>query len=121
VIPRVLVLGEAHLGAVEIIHAADGPEALRLADSEPLDAAVVDLSLPPIDGWMALASLGARRPKPRIVAVIADRADIPRARALGADVSVLAGTPVHARALESVCREHHEISSRRPTPSGATV
>jgi CheY-like chemotaxis protein len=120
-IPRVLVLGDAHLDGVEIAHANDGPEALRLAGRESFDAALVDLSLPPIDGWMALAALGAHQRGLRLIAVVADRTDIPRAVALGADICVLAGTTVHARALQPVCRKHHETSSRRPTTSGAPV
>jgi hypothetical protein len=34
---------------------------------------------------------------------------------------VLAGTTVHARALQSVCQRHQENNSRRPTPSGVSV
>jgi CheY-like chemotaxis protein len=121
VTPRVLVLGDAHLDGLEVAHASDGPEALRLVESEPFDAALIDLSLPPIDGWMALAGLGKRPDRLRVVAVVADRTDIPRARALGADLCVLAGTTVHARALQLAWQQHPETSSRRPTTSGAPV
>ena len=116
-VPRVLVIGDESIDGVEVVRAAPG---LDVPD-EPFDAVIVDLSLPPLDGWLALATIGARSQRPSLIVRITDRADIPRAHALGADLCVLAGTTVHARALYSACQRHHEINSRRPTPSGVSV
>jgi hypothetical protein len=117
VVPRVLVIGDENIDGVELVRAAHAPDTL----DEPFDAVIVDVSLPPLDGWLALATLGARSRRPRLIARIPDRADASRAYCLGADLCVLAGTTVHARALQSTCQRHHEINSRRPTPSGVSV
>jgi DNA-binding NarL/FixJ family response regulator len=117
VVPRVLVIGDESIDGVEVIRATHAPETL----DDPFDVVIVDLSLPPLDGWLALATLGARARRPRLIARIPDRADAPRAYRLGADLCVLAGTTVHARALYTACQRHHEINSRRLTPSGVSV
>ena len=116
-VPRVLVIGDESIDGVELVRADHGLDVI----DEPYDAVIVDLSLPPLDGWLALATLGARTTRPRLIARIPDRADAARAHALGADLCVLAGTIVHARALQSACQRHHETNSRRPTPSGVSV
>ena len=116
-VPRVLVIGDANIDGVELVRADHGPPTV----DEPFDAVFVDLALPPLDGWLTLATLGARPSRPRLIARIPNRGDATRAYRLGADLCVLAGTTVHARALQSVCQRHHETNSRRPTPSGASV
>ena len=116
-VPRVLVIGDESIDGVEVVRAAHSPDVF----DEPFDAVIVDLSLPPLDGWLALAILGARRERPRLIARISDRGDSARATRLGADLCVLAGTTVHARALQPVCQRHHETNSRRPTPSGVSA
>ncbi len=56
------------LGAqgVETIRADDGADTLRLVATYEPDVVVVDLTLPPLDGWCVLAALGqagiGRRP-----------------------------------------------------------
>jgi DNA-binding NarL/FixJ family response regulator len=117
VVPRVLVIGDESIDGVELVRASHSPAPI----DEPFDAVIVDLSLPPLDGWLTLATLGAQPDHPRLIARIADRNDVPRAYALGADLCVLAGTIIHARALQSVCQRHQENNSRRPTPSGVSV
>ncbi len=125
--PRVLVVHKRlDLGAdVEQVVAGDGDAALDLAVREPFDAVVVDLRLDPLDGWYLLAAIGTWPDsyRPRIIATVADRAEILRAVALGADLCVTAGTLLHARALvrstkETACPQHPAISSRPPTPNG---
>jgi len=120
-VPRVLVLQRRlDVDGVDQVVAADGDDALARFAQQPCAAVVVDLRLPPLDGWCVLAALGvlpdARRP--RLVAVIGDRAEMPRARGLGAELCVLAGTPLHARALHPACRPRRATSSRPPMTSG---
>ncbi len=113
-VARVLVVGGGRVpDDVEQVVVPDGDAALALLDHEPFDAVVLDLALPPLDGWYVLAALGGRPPseRPRIVAAVPSRSDIPRARALGADLCVGAGTNLDARALE---RSTKEITCRQP-------
>jgi CheY-like chemotaxis protein len=119
VVPRVLAIqAKVDVEDVEQAVAADGPDALSYLDREPFDAVVIDLALPPLDGWMTLAELGFRPQRPRVIAKVADRADIARALALGADLCVLAGTTIHARALAPAWQTSTRTSFRSPTKSG---
>jgi CheY-like chemotaxis protein len=119
VAPRVLVVqGGPGVDGVERAVAADGLEALTLAAREVFDVVVVDCTLPALDGWFLLAAIGAWDRRPRLVATVHAAADAARARSLGADVCVAAGTSRQARALQAACRPHRETSSRRPTTSG---
>jgi DNA-binding response OmpR family regulator len=108
----------------EAVIAADGDTALALLRRERFDALVVDLALAPLDGWCLLAAVGSRPDRPRIIVIAGDRSDIDRARRLGADLCVTAGTQLHARALTRSTKEMTwptrplPTSSRRPTPSG---
>jgi len=74
---------------VEAIRADDGPDALRLVGVCDPDVVLVDLTLPPLDGWCVLAALGdvARGPgrRPEIVVRVADHSHAERALRLGAD------------------------------------
>lgn len=118
-VPRVLAIQTTiDVEDVELAVAADGPAALSYLDREPFDAVVIDLALPPLDGWMTLAELGCRPDRPRVIAQVGDRADIPRAVALGADLCVLAGTTIHARALAPAWQTTTRTNFRRPTTSG---
>ncbi len=68
--------------------AADGEAAVEAVRATPPSAVLLDCSLPVVDGWLALASVGAFPNRPRIVARVADPADMERAEALGADACV---------------------------------
>jgi two-component system KDP operon response regulator KdpE len=72
---------------VETIRADDGPDALRLVAVYEPDLVVVDLTLPPLDGWCVLAELGNRRIgcRPELVVRVADHRQAERALRLGAD------------------------------------
>ncbi len=120
--PRVLVVHQGlALDEVEQVVAPNGEAALGLLQREWFDAVILALALEPLDGWCVLAALGTWDTRPRIIATVPERADIARAQSLGADLCVLAGTTVNARALQAACRRHPETSSPRPTPSGVTV
>jgi CheY-like chemotaxis protein len=77
------------LGAegVETIRADDGPDTLRLVATYDPEVVVVDLTLPPLDGWCVLAALGQERigRRPEIVVRVADHRQAERALRLGAD------------------------------------
>ena len=96
----------------------DGPAALDLLGRERFDAVVCDLSLPPLDGWCVLAALGPQAERPRVIARVGARGDIERARFLGADLCVLAGTQLNARAFEPSWKRHPKTNSPQPTTSG---
>jgi DNA-binding response OmpR family regulator len=74
---------------VEAIRADDGADAVRLVGICEPDVVLVDLTLPPLDGWCVLAALGemphglGRRPE--IVVRVADHSQAERALRLGAD------------------------------------
>jgi two-component system response regulator BaeR len=98
VVPRVLVAQPrealAHATARQLAAAGfeaalvvDGDDAVRRVVVESPDACVLDLTLPPLDGWLVLAALGSRPDRPRLV-VYARPGDASRAMALGADACV---------------------------------
>jgi DNA-binding response OmpR family regulator len=72
---------------VETIRAVDGPDLLRLVAVYEPEVVVVDVTLPPLDGWCALAEVGNRRlgGRPEIVVLVADHRQAERALRLGAD------------------------------------
>jgi DNA-binding response OmpR family regulator len=66
--------------------ALDGDAAVRVTVTDPPAAVVLDLTLPALDGWCVLATLGSR-PGPAVVAY-ADPGDATRAVLLGAAACV---------------------------------
>jgi DNA-binding response OmpR family regulator len=64
----------------------DGDAAVRIAVTDPPAAVLLDLTLPALDGWCVLATLGAR-PGPPVVAY-AEPGDASRAVLLGAAACV---------------------------------
>jgi len=134
VAPRRLVIETRPDGAgarlaaddVETVCVADCDAALAELGAGRYDELVVDLGLPPLDGWCLLSTVGARRVRPRLVALVADAAEGARARRLGADSCVIAGTSAGARALgcankEKPWRVPRTTTSPRPTTAGASV
>jgi len=118
---------------VEPAIAPDGEAALALLRRERFDAVMLDLRLEPLDGWCVLAAIGSWTERPRLIAAVGDRGDIDRALHLGADLCVMAGTHLHARALtrstarlpEAMAKEMEcprpPTSFPRPMPSGVSV
>lgn len=76
-----------HDAGLETSVALDGDTAVRLAVTDPPDAVVFDLTLAVLDGWFVLSALGARTPRPQLVA-FGRPADVQRATQLGADACV---------------------------------
>jgi CheY-like chemotaxis protein len=72
---------------IESLVVADGFAAVAAIDSWAPDVVLLDLSLPPLDGWWVLAVAGSRAERPLLVAR-AERGEIERAIALGADAWV---------------------------------
>jgi DNA-binding response OmpR family regulator len=117
--PRVLVVEPRfELEGVEQVVAPDGEAAVALLQREWFDAVIIDLRREPLDGWCVLSAIGCWPTRPRLVAIVGERADIARAKSLGADRCTLAGTRLNLRALHAACRPHPETSSRSPKPSG---
>lgn len=130
-VPRVLMVQRdlsfdgPDLEDIEPAIAPDGETALGVLRRERFDAVLVDLRLEPLDGWCVLAAVGSWSERPRLIAVVGDRGDIERALHLGADLCVMAGTQLHARALK---RSTKEMECPRPPtnyptrmPSGVSV
>ena len=72
---------------MESLTVPDGFAAVAAIDAWDPDVVLLDLTLPPLDGWWVLAAVGARAERPLLV-VRADRTEIDRAIALGADAWV---------------------------------
>jgi DNA-binding response OmpR family regulator len=127
VVPRVLTVQNGpDLEEAESVVAADGDAALSLLRRERFDAVIVDLGLAPIDSWCVLATIGNWVERPRLVAIVTDPEHVGRALVLGADLCVMAGTQLHARALtrstkETKCPRPQPISSPRPTTGGVSA
>ena len=123
-VPRVLTVQHGpNMEDTEAVVAPDGDAALELLRRERFDALIVDLGLAPIDSWCLLATVGNWVERPRLVAVVTHPDHVGRAMVLGADLCVMAGTQLHARALtrstkEMQCPRPPTTSSRRPTTSG---
>jgi DNA-binding response OmpR family regulator len=87
---------------VEAIRAEDGADALRLVRICEPDVVLVDLTLPPLDGWCVLAALGDAGPetgrRPQIVVRVADHSQAERALRLGADAWAVGDAQVVAAA-----------------------
>jgi CheY-like chemotaxis protein len=130
--PRVLLVQSRLEDAegVEQIVVSDGEAALAQFEREPFDAVVVDLRLPPVDGWLVLAQvarLAGVAGGARIVALTGNAADARRAARLGANVCVR-GTDAAARVLQAVSKEKqkqwqppHATTCPAPTTTGATA
>ena len=132
-VPRVLTVQNGpDLEDAEAVVAADGDAALGLLRRERFDSLIVDLGLAPLDSWCVLATVGNWVERPRLVAIVTDPEHVGRALVLGADLCVMAGTQLHARALtrstattpspkEMKCPQPPRPTSRRPTTSGVSV
>jgi DNA-binding response OmpR family regulator len=72
---------------IETVRADDGLDALRLVATYDPELVVLDLTLPPLDGWCVLSALGSERAgrRPEIVVRVADHRHAERALRLGAD------------------------------------
>ena len=77
-------------GRIDIVGTASGEEAVELARERRPDVALVDLSLPGIDGFELTRKLVETQPAPRVVAV-SGSADGERAREAGACGFLLKG------------------------------
>jgi CheY-like chemotaxis protein len=109
VVPRVLtVQRRPDVDDAEAVIAADGDDALGRLRRERFDAVILDLGLAPLDSWCVLATVGNWVERPRLVAIVTNPDHVGRALVLGADLCVMAGTQLHARAL---IRSNTEIPS----------
>ncbi len=100
-------------GDIEIVgEAADGREALRLAQALQPDVVLMDLEMPVLDGYEATRQIKAGSPSCRVVAltVYGDPASRIRAAEVGVDVFLVKGVSV-----ESLVQA---ISVRSSDPTG---
>ena len=84
-------------GRIEVIgEAADGLEAVRLAETLQPEAVVLDLQMPGLDGFQAAAQIKRAHPGCRLVALTVhdDEASRLRAAQSGIDAFVVKGAPI---------------------------
>ena len=103
----------------------DGREFVEAARAEEFDVALIDLSMPVLDGWDALAELRAdeRTRSLPCVAVTAFAAERDRRRALEAGFDAYVSKPYRSRDLLEVIEsllggDGHTHSTRRPHHAG---
>jgi len=75
-----------------VLCAATGPEALHIAEENPIDAVLLDLNMPGQSGWDTFEQLTARDPTIAVVIITARANQI--FTALGAGVGALVEKPV---------------------------
>jgi DNA-binding response OmpR family regulator len=97
----------------EVLIARDGLEALQQEASGEPDLVILDVNLPALDGWEVCRRIKARRAVPVVLLTVrAERADIERSRAAGADDHLLKPFEIGAF-LKQIA------SISRPTPNVA--
>lgn len=73
---------------LEVLTAADGEEALRVARGEPLDLILLDVIMPKLDGFQVLKALKEDEATARIPVIVlsnlGQERDVAQAKALGA-------------------------------------
>jgi DNA-binding response OmpR family regulator len=109
-----------HLAAAgfEPTYASDGDDAVRDVVVDPPAVAILDLTLPVLDGWYVLAALGSRTPRPRLV-VYCRAGDAARALALGADACVSDRSTV-VDAVRRICAPGGNHETARTVGCGAS-
>jgi DNA-binding response OmpR family regulator len=74
----------------EVLIARDGLEALQQEAAGQPDLIILDVNLPGLDGWEVCRRIKARRAVPIVLLTVrAERSDIERSRAAGADEHLL--------------------------------
>jgi CheY-like chemotaxis protein len=73
---------------LEAMVVTDGPAAVAAVETWAPAVVLIDLTLPPLDGWYVLAALGDLPERPLLVVRVADPNEVERAIALGADAWV---------------------------------
>jgi two-component system, OmpR family, response regulator ResD len=73
---------------IQAIVVPDGHEIMLEVETWAPDVVLIDLTLPPLDGWQVLAALGARLEPPLLVVRLGAASEVVRAIALGADAWV---------------------------------
>lgn len=89
--------------------ASNGAEALNLVSSTPVDAILLDLAMPVMDGLQAIPKIKVASPGTRIVVLSGFDEESMAAQAIsrGADAYLEKGIPVHeiAEVLTDVCKK----------------
>lgn len=91
-----------------VVEAADGAEAVHLASAQPVDAIIMDLSMPRMDGWDATRQIRAAigdRPV-YVIALSALDGDESRALAFDAGCDDFIAKPFLPAGLIAVLRAH---------------
>jgi DNA-binding response OmpR family regulator len=101
----------------EVVVARDGLDALQQEASARPGVVVCDVNLPGIDGWEVCRRIKARRDIPVLLLTVrAERADIERSRAAGADDHMLKPFDI-GEFLERLAR----LTSRARSPAASDM
>jgi len=105
---------EAH--GYRVLGAEDGPSAVRLARSESVDLAIVDLLMAPLDGVQTIEALREINPSFRVVVItgLTDDERLTQARALG--IADFLYKPLDLRAVLASVRRL--VQPRPPAAAG---
>jgi CheY-like chemotaxis protein len=101
----------------DVREARDGRECLVAARAEPFDLALIDLSMPELDGWGVIRALRADgQPRLPCVAVTAYAAEPDRAQALAAGFDAYVSKPYLAKELLALVARL--LDARAAPPAG---
>lgn len=107
---RALYAANLEEAGFNVVEASDGAEAVHVATSQPVDAIIMDLSMPRVDGWDATRQIRAaigERPV-YIIALSALDGDASRALAFDAGCDDFIAKPFLPAGLVAVLRAHFE-------------
>lgn len=111
------------LEGYDVREARNGRECVSMAQSQRPDLALIDLSMPELDGWATLRAMRSdeRTRSVPCIALTAFAADSDRRRALEAGFDAYLSKPYHARELISVVQRLiipqalHDEDGHQPT------
>ncbi len=89
----------------EIAEAASGSAALETLKSADFDLVLLDLLMPDMDGFAALAAIKAMKPALPVMVVSADIQESTRQRIMAAGAALMVNKPIKKDALTAIVRE----------------
>lgn len=108
------------MGAVRILTAADGAQAMRILRESPVDVMVSDVKMPVIDAFELIPLLARHAPNVSLLLLSADAwtLEIGRLLAEGHHIRLIGAVqkPITPAKLELLLKAHFAAPPRQPTP-----